>query len=197
MTPDDLIEKHLTEIESFELSMIGKIRKMSKVITGIAILSLLISVGVFYIGWTGSNGGESVYSPLGEYPLQLLDTDNRTEDGIKYVQIGSVVRISGVKCNDSVSDVRVEGSITWQAIDPPGSVVESGFGYSTRIPGCQTLRYANVMPEEVIDAVSQQYEQGIENPVWRISGIEFPIDPDTGERGEPRRFISESFVIKI
>lgn len=120
---------------------------------------------------------QNLYDPLGEFPLQTV-TDITVE----------VVTVEGTKCNDSDLPVAVYGELGWQRMDPLGFSSQIRSGSNTRQPGCITSVFVNDIPEEVL-------EVNEDGDSWRIFGTEWPIDPNTGERGKERVWATQNFEI--
>jgi hypothetical protein len=125
------------------------------------------------------------WDPLGDYPVQVVT------DGDHSIRVDGLVEVEAVKC--AREQVQVRGVLSWQAMDPPGSVIEVGSGTSVREDGCETFRFANPIPTEVRDVIRQQHAAGIAAPVWRITGTETPFG-DTRE-GVPRTWVTENFEV--
>lgn len=134
-----------------------------------------------------------VWSPLGDYPTQTVTS---RIDGIEgpAVRLNSLVEVTAEKCNLSGEPVEVVGRLAWQAMDPPGAVIETGAGTGVREPGCVTQRFSNPIPAEVRSVISAQHAAGIDEPRWRIRGDETPIR-DNGSDGRPGRWVTENFTV--
>lgn len=151
---------------------------MSKVITAasysLALASTVLAMGLSLALW---HGQAEAYDPLGEFPLQVVD----------WVSVDHV-SVTGTKCNSTSVDVDVEGEVAWQRMDPLGFQTRPSSGASVRVPGCTTSTFLNDIPDEV-------HAANFEGAVWRIQGIEWPVNPVTHERGVPRRWFTENFEI--
>lgn len=94
------------------------------------------------------------------------------------VRLGGDLSVRGTKCNVSGHPVQVSGTTSWVAIDPPGSVFETGRGSATRVRGCVTRTFANQVPVAVVDRTRALTAAGARPCVtWRITGREVPVDP--------------------
>lgn len=133
------------------------------------------------------------WDPLGDYPIQPVTS---TIDGIDgpATTVNGLVRVSAIKCNDTSDTIRVEGSASWQAMDPPGTSIQTGTGEATRSPGCESFAYSNPIPPDVREVIEAQHNAGIARPVWRIRGIETPVRGN-GEEGVPARWVTENFTV--
>jgi hypothetical protein len=126
-----------------------------------------------------------VWDPLGDYPVQTVaDSDHS-------LRVDGLITVDAVKCADE--QVHVRGVLSWQAMDPPGSVIETGSGTSVRAEGCETFTFQNPIPREVRDVIEAQHANGIAAPVWRITGTETPFDAD--RTGVARTWVTENFVV--
>lgn len=170
-----------------------KIKRMTFLLYGFGSLFVLSFLVLGY-GIFSDIHQESEYDPLGDYPVQMVTAEVILDDGTKAVYLDEPVEVEGIKCNDSINIVTVEGSLTWQAVEPRGVLISTGEGTSEKEPGCTTTIFQNQIPTSVHSAITAQHLRGIDQPLWRIVGIEYPIDED-GARGEPRRFETENFVV--
>ena len=178
--------------DDLELHVESKIRRMTIVLYTLA--TIFVLTAAIFARHALTDSGEGTYDPLGEYPVQVVEADEILRDGTKAVFITGPVVVEGTKCNDTNEEVEVEGVISWQAVDPPGNIIETGTGRGVRISGCTTQVFQNAIPDAVYDILIRQYERGITAPVWRLTGTDWPID-EHGHRGESRRYKTENFAI--
>lgn len=140
-------------------------------------LSLAVLGGAFLVAW--QLRPDAPWDPLGDYPLQ------RVVD--KTVRLDEPVQTVGTKCADE--SVTVTGSLRWQSIDPPGTVLFISSGSAVRQEGCHEFRFANPIPAAVLALIEQQG-----GPLhWIISGTETPIRE--GQTGVPRSWQTEPFEL--
>ena len=130
------------------------------------------------------------WDPLGEYPVQRVDSRDLADVAGPSVKAPGVVRVTATKCAKQQTDVI--GHSGWQRVDPLGRVIETGAGTATRIVGCNAVDYTNDVPQEVITATQAVGGRA----VWRIVGDETPVAPD-GSRGEPRVWQTQTFTIQV
>jgi hypothetical protein len=171
-----------------------KIKRLTRVLYTGAVLIVASLLLLTYAITTDGSDSEPLYDPLGDYPVQIVTAQEILDDGTKAVVLSHAVEVEGVKCNDSSEPVPISGSITWQSVDPRGSVIQTGDGERTAEPGCTTTVFQNSIPLEVQISIQSQHNSGIDRPIWRITGVEYPLDRN-GARGEPRRFQTENFVV--
>lgn len=180
----------MTELEK---SVYRRIRRMSIFLYTLGFL--FVAAVTAFIVWEFRLSDEfDDYDPLGEYPIQIVTPEEILYDGSKAVFLEGDIEVEGTKCNDSEEPVPVVGFVTWRAVDPPGNIIDTGQGRNIREPGCTTIVFQNQIPTEVQIAIQSQHDNGIPDPIWRIEGTEWPLDED-GERGEPRRYSTENFVV--
>lgn len=130
----------------------------------------LIAAGIA-LGWVTFS--PRPFDPL-VLPTQVIDSRIEGYTG-PTVRVGEDVQVSATKCSTADEPVMVQGSLSWQSIRPPGSVVHVGSGTGERDPGCQTFQFTNPMPAEVADRSRALFAQGYTHAVWKISGVETPI----------------------
>lgn len=171
-----------------------KIKRLSRFLyaAGSVIVAMLFLLS--YAHFNDGQPSEPLFDPLGDYPVQIVTAEEILDDGTKAAFLEGDVEVEGTKCNDTNEVVEVTGFITWQAIDPPGVIIETGEGRSEYAPGCTTTVFQNQIPIEVAIAIQSQHDNGIDQPIWHIEGIEWPIDA-AGDRGKPARFETENFAV--
>jgi len=181
------------ETSELEKDVHHRIRRMAIALYGFGITFIIIVA--LFLTWEINLSDEfDTYDPLGEYPVQIVTAEEILDNGTKAVFLEGDIEVEGTKCNDSSKDVQVVGFITWHAVDPPGTIVDTGVGRNEMEPGCTTTVFQNQIPVEVRIAIQAQHDNGIHEPVWHIQGTEWPLDED-GERGEPRRYETENFIV--
>lgn len=126
-----------------------------------------------------------VWDPLGDYPVQVVDDYDHS------LRVDDLVAVEATKCADE--RVHVRGVLSWQAMDPPGANITVGSATSVRSEGCETFTFQNPIPVEVRHAIEAQHANGIDAPVWRITGTETPYDGD--REGVPRTWVTENFTV--
>ena len=111
------------------------------------------------------------------YPDQRVLS--RVEGAIRpAVRLGDDLVVQGTKCNRSEDHVSVRGTTSWAAVDPPGSVVETGRGQAIRAPGCTTVEFRNAIPPAVAARTrALTATAGVACVSWRVTGTETPTDP--------------------
>ena len=132
------------------------------------------------------------YAPLGPYPEQTVHAQFEVDGYPAFVE-GDAIPVTGEKCVDE--PVSIIAEVQWQTFEPAGTYVSVGVGRREYEGGCVDLNFVNEMPDEVIEANREIRSEGFEAPVWVITGIETPINPDGGESGEPQTWTTEPFVI--
>lgn len=151
---------------------------------------LLFAAGGVVVGW-GLFGRTEIWNPLGPYPTQQVEAT--IVDGVPTVPLSAgVVNVTGRKCE--VGDgCAVVGSASWQSVQPRGTIIRAGEGTRAAADGCTDFRYANTIPQSVVEAVQAQVRTGHPSPVWRIVGTERPVD---GSRsGAELSWATERFVL--
>ena len=174
----------------------------------IAILSVAIAVAFLALGATTVTLYRQYtrWDPLGQYPPQqgIAVIDRLPGGTAPAVSLSSgVVHVSGQKCNNSDETIRVQGSLAWVLVEPPGTVypIDGSPAVSgkpvaapTRIPGCAQRDYTNPIPDSVAKRVEALAKEGRTETIWAITGIETP-ESDDGESGVPRSWSTSNFTI--
>jgi hypothetical protein len=152
---------------------------------GVCVIALVISV-IALVQTT------SEYDPLGEYPVQRVDSKifGYSSPSV-YLSTGEVI-ITGTKCAET--ETKIEGRTTWTEIVPGGAVIPMPKGTAVRTAGCTTRTFHNRFPDEVVDRVKFSALRGRKQTVWQISGVETPIAPG-GRRGVRVAWQSQNFTI--
>jgi hypothetical protein len=160
-------------------------------VLSVGIVSCLVAIAAT-IGYIV--GTPDVWDPLGEYPVQTVES---RLDGVEgpAVVAGGELTVKGVKCADEA--VKVEGAVAWSTVDPPGTLIElPSRGIARRDVGCTSFTFRNKMPAGVLDRVRELAASGQTISVWRISGEDVPSD-DEGRKGSPRLWTTDNFKIVV
>lgn len=152
---------------------------------GICVVALIISIGALV-----QNAEE--YAPLGEYPVQRVDSKLAGYNTPAVLLSSGEVIITGTKCADE--ETKIEGRSTWTEVVPGGAVFPQAKGTAVRSAGCTTRTFHNRFPEEVIDRVQFSASRGRLETVWQLSGTETAISPD-GRKGQRAAWQSQNFTI--
>lgn len=187
------IDKMIEEITDID-HVVHKASRGARALYIMAGLVFAITVITLVLVWNLRNPTEVVYSPLAEYPVQEVIEETHL-DGIAYVGMFDPITIRGTKCVDAGEHIEITGVVSWQPIDPLGPVIEVGTGTRIPEPGCTTTIYENVIPFEVRVAMIEQFNNGIVNPTWRITGRETPVDVVTGDIGTSKTWYTENFIV--
>ena len=158
---------------------------------------VLIAVACVAFGLAGllvgrvTFGGHTVWSPLGPYPVQQVG--DTVVDGMPTISLSAgTVKVRGTKCVDGTG-YDVAGTSSWQSVDPRGTVIRTGTGTRPAADGCTSFSFENTIPASVAAAVRAQTAAGHPNPVWRLAGVERPVD---GNRtGAELAWATEPFVL--
>ena len=132
-----------------------------------------------------------VFAPLGSYAEQKVTSD-RSFEGMPAFVPNEQINVEGTKCSSAA--IQVFGVVNWIRVEPPGQTLMTSQGSRFAEVGCVTSQYANDIPPPVAEVVQDEAARGINNTVWRISGIETPIDSETGRNGETATWLTEPFV---
>jgi hypothetical protein len=132
------------------------------------------------------------YDPLGEYPVQRVDSTIAGRNRPSALTSQGEVKITGTKCANDETQVR--GETTWLEIEPGGIAVNLGMTTGVRQRGCTTQSFRNDIPDKVLDRVAKLAARGVNESTWQLTGTETPIDDD-GRRGLPRTWQSQNFVL--
>jgi hypothetical protein len=158
---------------------------------------LRVGVVVLLAVWAGSlieGVRHPVWAPLGNYPVQRVGNRDGSGD-VPSVYIDGILRVHGIKCNDSKSPVPVRGTQEWVSVQPPGSIIPTSRGTAIRPPGCSSKDYDNPIPVEVQTRTKAMWANGAVNVSWYISGSDTPYD-ETGKRvGVEVPWQTENFLI--
>lgn len=166
--------------------------RSSRVLLVVATLAVLACAVLFGV-WLQTNVLDPpAWDPLGDYPVQRIDSRIAGEHGPSAYAPGEV-QITATKCNNASRIVRVAGYSTWQRVDPPFVAIANGAGISSRIPGCTTTDYHNDIPAAVTEATERVGGRA----TWRLIGAETPIDIAGREVGVRHNWESQNFVLVV
>lgn len=122
---------------------------------------------------------KSEFVALDNYSIQTVD--NITHD---------TVTVSGTKCQTYSEPIDIVGEFNWFRVVPPGYGTTPVGGFQRGVlPGCKTYTWTNTIPAEVLRVNKP-------GDVWFITGTEWPIDPDTGKRGQQITWVTENFSLE-
>lgn len=174
-----------------EARAIGKTARRTAI--AVAVLTLAMLTLAAAIVFAALRSDADIFAPLGPYPVQHVGLP--VEDGLPTLHVSDdplVVPVSGRKCVDG-SGISVTGEVSWQSVNPPGTVIRTGTGARETRDGCQTFQYVNVVPRTVRFAMETQLRAGIQRPEWRITGVETPTRD--GVEGSTLSWITETFAV--
>lgn len=138
-------------------------------------------------------------------PEVLLEYDTQTVanriDGVegpavRIEQDGTVedIQVTATKCNNR-DDVPllVQTRVSWDTLDPRGTIIEDWVGPQEIAPGCETYEYTNPVPKLVVERTLQLVDDfsTLNCVKWAIVGLDSPADPNI----LPARFQTETFCI--
>lgn len=127
------------------------------------------------------------YDPLSFPKQSVTDTLNGASST---VHVGSPVHTTATKC--STTKTTVVGTLSWQSVEPPGTIITVSGGAANTYPGpnridahgimadnhgCLERSFIDIMPDEVQTATRQFYASGLKVVVWVITGSETPNHP--------------------
>lgn len=155
----------------------------------------IVGVGLVLlaVAWGIDTSSDGVFAPLGPYAVQNVTSD-RSFEGMPAFVPNEQVNVEGTKCSSAA--IQVFGVVNWIRVEPPGQTLKTGQGTRFAEVGCVTTQYANDIPPSVAAVVQGEAARGRDHTVWRISGIETPIDSETGRNGETATWLTEPFVLK-
>lgn len=132
------------------------------------------------------------FAPLGPYPTQTVDEERDNITHTPFVSLDHpVVHVEGRKCVEG-DGYTIRGTVSWQSVDPRGNSVVTGQGTRDAVDGCTEFRFRNDIPPQVLAIMRAQVRDGL-RPLWRITGVEVPINGD-GE-GVPLTWTTEPFRV--
>ncbi|MEM7096209.1 MAG: hypothetical protein AAF567_24600 [Actinomycetota bacterium] len=138
---------------------------------------LVLSAGAVIGSVVATARAERPWDPLGSFPEQAVI-------GIA----ADSVTVVGTKCYDEPVDI--VGSWWWQTVEPPGSAVAPLSGSTTRAAGCHESTFVNLVPPEVRSIDTQ-----LGGATWIVTGVETPIDEQSGREGVPHTWRTEPFEL--
>lgn len=157
-------------------------------VVGVGLVLLAVAWGV-----SSLRPPNDVFAPLGPYAEQKVTSD-RSFEGMPAFVPNEQINVEGTKCSSAA--IQVFGIVNWIRVEPPGQTLTTSQGSRFAEVGCVTSQYANDIPPSVAEVVQDEAARGINTTVWRISGIETPIDSETGRNGETATWLTEPFVLK-
>ena len=163
----------------------------------LAVNALVVLAGVAIIAWLiVLQVAAPPFDPLGDYAVQRVVNPLRPGDTAVVLAPGEAADVRGTKCNQADRPVKVRGSYGWSSVDPGGSYVAVIVNAENqRAPGCTTQTFRNDMPDGVTDLVARWARDGVFRSVWKITGTELPIEPESGAYGVPRVWVTDNFTI--
>lgn len=167
---------------------IKTLRKVAFVLGG----GFAISVIAFVVALVVIIQHAQEYAPLGEYPVQRVDSRIPGESVPSVPFSEGEVIVTGTKCAEQ--STRIEGRATWTEVVPGGAVIPVPKGTAVRTRGCTTRTFHNEFPAKVIERVRHSAERGRTRTIWQLSGVETAISPD-GRPGQKVSWQSQNFTI--
>ena len=110
------------------------------------------------------------------------------------IRNGEAVAMTGSRCSDAETPVKVQGRTTWVLYTPSGQRFAGPIGGALREPGCVQLSATISMPVEVIAINRTLFEQGLSQAQWRLEGSAVPLEDD-GTPGTPAFWKSTVFSV--
>lgn len=145
--------------------------KSTRLLLDLALVVFVIAVAQQVYIWTRPEAKAYL-----DYPEQKIT--NRYVLGAPSVQEQDDVVVVGSKCNFSERGIKVSGTVTWVSADPPGTQIKTGEGSTTRESGCESFRFINPIPKEVVERTKDLATPDHPFVTWRITGHEVPEDPN-------------------
>lgn len=161
-------------------------RAISIVGIGLVLLAIAWGIDTFI-------SANDTFAPLGPYAEQKVTSD-RNFGSLPAFLPHEQVMVEGTKCSDAA--IQVFGVVSWIRVEPPGQSLTTSQGSRFAEEGCVTSQYANDIPASVAQVVEEEAARGLDHTTWRISGIETPIDSETGRNGETAVWMTELFVLE-
>jgi hypothetical protein len=137
---------------------------------------------------------DTPWSPLHYTNPQTVTSRVNILSGAPATHIGDTVNVTAEKCSDERVDITAV--VTWRPVEPGGPPLQIAgeTAGGVREAGCDTLRFQNEIPDEVVEAVRRQHARGYPAPLWRIDGAETPYD-EHGREGSVEVWTTEPFAI--
>lgn len=157
------------------------------------LIFLLVETFVIVNTINSANRAKEVFS----YPIQEVESRVPGVDGpaIRIPsdggQFDNVVKAE--KCSDFDEEVLVSTRVSWDTVDPRGTLIEDWNGIQAIQPGCADYDYTNQVPSLVVDRTLQLIKDfpTLDCVRWTIVGVDTPLNP----RQAPERWLTESFCI--
>lgn len=169
----------------------SRTRGMMLATAALAVALCVLAAAVLFASWP-----DGAWDPLGPYATQHVALPGDGVDGIHTLSLSSdplVVPVIGEKCVTG-QGFTIAGQVSWQSVDPPGTIIRAGEGTRDAVNGCTRFEFVNVVPRSVRRAMLAQLNAGINRPKWRIVGLERPIrdgEPD----GTSQAWATERFAV--
>lgn len=154
-------------------------------------IALFICVGALAVALAVLVAGRE-YDPLGEYPVQRVDSKLVGFDTPSLRLSSGEVVVTATKC--AKHETKVNGTSSWVELAPGGEIVALAAGTAVRTGGCTTKTYRNDIPPSVMSRVVRLAMRGVTQSQWQIAGIETPVSSD-GRSGIPRPWQTQNFTI--
>lgn len=169
----------------------SRTRGMMLATAGLAVAMCVLAAAVIFASWP-----DDAWDPLGPYEAQHVNLPANGVDGIPTLSLSSdplVVPATGEKCVTG-QGFTIVGQVSWQSVEPPGTIIRTGEGTRDAVNGCTRFEYVNVVPRSVRLAMLAQLNAGIVRPRWRIIGLERPIR-DGRTDGASQAWATERFAV--
>lgn len=159
----------------------GRARKLERVLLPLIGASVALFVGsIVYVFALRVEP----YAPISYTTQQIaaITDDGRLEvpevEGVEApsVYLDELVPTLGDVCNSANVAVKVSGGISWERLTPRGFRVSAGRGTNEIEPGCRSLAFENMIPEEVRADV----EASDVPELWQIAGVVQIDEPNGG-----------------
>lgn len=176
---------------------VGKVNSLNKWLLAlfVALLVFLLFQIIFVFN---ALQNAPVTKTILDYPIQKVQS---TVEGIE----GPAVRLSSdslkntsisvlaEKCNESSDIIVVETRVSWDTLDPRGTVIEDWNGVQEVASGCETYTYSNPIPRLVRERTLQLIDDfsTLECIQWRLIGLDAPVNPEF----TPERWATEAFCV--
>lgn len=174
-----------------DAARVGRLAHLS--VVGLSVVTVaLVFVGAIIV-WSEFRTDEP-WSPLHYTNPQTVTSRVNLLSGAAATRIGDTVNVTAEKCSDE--EVEITAVVTWRPTEPGGPPVHVAGDTAGGIQaaGCDTLRFQNEIPDEVVEVVRRQHARGYPAPLWQITGSETPI-ADNGTEGATEVWYTEPFAI--
>lgn len=136
-------------------------------------------------------------TPVFDYPAQQVESRINGVDGpaVRIPSDGSEFNVVVIaeKCNNTDQEIAVQTRVSWDTLDPRGTLIEDWNGVGIVEPGCQQYTFRNPVPELVVDRTLQLIDDfpTLNCVTWAIVGVDSPLSP----KQSPERWFTEPFCI--